>query len=337
MKVFLEIGLRKARGDDCLVLQEALENAYSEFDSATKPCPKCKAGSCNGRVQETDLSKFIPGQSKELQSCLKNEECDIILDEGARFTVMNFTQTLPAIRDNTEENDCDAFIVTSDYHVPRSQAIISEFQKLSGVPTFEVIGAKRTRDTTEIDTWLMKEPTPADKDAIERAMGMEEAKAFDEYLATCDVAKEIKKNFKNTILEKIILDTPRDMSNAKCMVLMIKDYLAGKCWADILIPENPSWIQYTINNNQIGECENIKKKTDKCHKGLRDPKTPTQCETCKGKWIENDGFLRFTRGTVLKPFMSAWTKTKMSSERRLLTAADGETRNEQLARRLMSY
>merc|ERR1711964_281153 len=210
---------------------------------------------------------------------------------------------------------------------------MGEFQKLSGVPTFEVIGAKRTRDTTEIDTWLMKEPTPADKDAIERAMGMEEAKAFDEYLATCDVAKEIKKNFKNTILEKIILDTPRDMSNAKCMVSMTKDAMAGKCWVDILSPKNPSWIQYTINNNKIGECENIKKKNDKCHKGVRDPKNPSQCQTCKGKWIENDGFANFTREKVLKPFVKAWMKR---DDRRRLTAAAGETRNEQLARRLMS-
>merc|ERR1711964_555438 len=100
---------------------------------------------------------------------------------------------------------------------------------------------------------------------------------------------------KLTQLDQIILETPRDRSNSKCIVSMFQDALADQSWEEIMNPDNRNWTQYADNNG---------KKHDE---------------------------ITWNMGTVLKPFQSAWMKTS-----ELLTAAAGETRNEQRVRRLMS-
>lgn len=51
----------------------------------------------------------------------------IVLEHKARFTVDNFLKTIPLI---TKERMNVCYLVTSDYHVPRSRAILNEFREL---------------------------------------------------------------------------------------------------------------------------------------------------------------------------------------------------------------
>jgi len=48
------------------------------------------------------------------------------MDTEAMFTVMNFLKTIPMINKHCEELDM-VYMITSDYHIPRSQAILDEF------------------------------------------------------------------------------------------------------------------------------------------------------------------------------------------------------------------
>jgi len=118
----------------------------------------------------------------------------IVMDNEARFTVMNFLKTLPLInklRAQLEFRLEKVYLITSDYHIPRSEAILDEFVKngLTNGATFVPSGAEHPQKGKKgRDVWL-------DGPAADGSGGTE---------------------------IEAILDPRRDRSNANCFATMCR-------------------------------------------------------------------------------------------------------------------
>lgn len=89
----------------------------------------------------------------------------IVSDYEARFTVMNFLKTIPMINEWRKTLSL-VYMVTSDYHIPRSRAILQEFQNagLTADVRYVVAGAPHPRNSKhakrmgiKFDKWLLSD------------------------------------------------------------------------------------------------------------------------------------------------------------------------------------
>merc|ERR1711964_203221 len=189
-----------------------------------------------------------------------------------------------------------------------TEAIIEEFYALGDdLPRFKVIGTDPRPDVRDHpDAWLMG---AAKEDRIKVAMALEDWTTLErnidardqeievEALAKCEGRMGLKKGSGATIHDQIILETPRDRSNTKCMVGMISIVLKAcktkNCGASELraeffnreIMNCGAWLQYAKNN---------------------------------GKSRKDKGFLSFTC-KILKKFVDAWREPSKPGQKNIIS------------------
>jgi len=112
---------------------------------------RCVSEFCNGK------KKFCKTEAQHMNDRILQLYQDwpskpqVEMDHEAMFTVMNFLKTIPLINKRCKELDM-VYMITSDYHIPRSQAILDEFVK-QGLCKVEIRASGAPHPGFDMDKW----------------------------------------------------------------------------------------------------------------------------------------------------------------------------------------
>lgn len=157
--VYMEMAIDLKYYNDYEPMKKFLESRYIQFLADHKKRPNMWLDAV---LQNSDGPTWNDLKKQAYrEGCGPRYNYQVIKDTEARFTVENYLKILGRVNKFCRDFSVDVFhLVTSQYHMPRSHAILKEFQDMGLCPLIlRPMPRESIPEFDERDTWLTSEPT----------------------------------------------------------------------------------------------------------------------------------------------------------------------------------